>query len=484
MVQFKTKRKSRNLLKLKKLSQHVPKSVYQKYQDQELKLFEDQNVEIKKEETDNEIINKRQKVKQSYVELLQDEHDEGINVDLSKVARLRKLMKKDGQTKVSGKEYQKRLREFYQGKIQSSAFLNWSQKQHIPQNETKELTLQEILTQNVQDVEYKSQILPSKIIDIEKAGGTSDKIRGDAVVQCISFHYRLPLFVTGGLDKTLRFYQINHNKKIELKKVITLEKYPINKVQFMNTNNDVIVSSNFSTVLLSVDILTSQVKQFRAPQSIQQSAHQSRFNKQIEFVLEEDDKYIAIFNDTGYIYVLDGLQKQFLFEFKQNEMSLCGAFGEGYLFTAGLGGKIYQWNLREQKIQNVFHNPGGNEINCLSYRANNLAVGTRTGIVNIFKFDPLKQTFDKQPIKELQNLTTQVDNAQFNEFGDILCISSRWKENALRLVHIDSLTVFENWPDQFTILKKVNSFSFSKDSRFLAIGNENGHVRVYRLLHY
>jgi hypothetical protein len=35
----------------------------------------------------------------------EDEDDEKVEVDLSKVARLRKLRKDEGETKVSGKEY-------------------------------------------------------------------------------------------------------------------------------------------------------------------------------------------------------------------------------------------------------------------------------------------------------------------------------------------------------------------------------------------
>lgn len=35
------------------------------------------------------------------------------------------------------------------------------------------------------------------------------------------------------------------------------------------------------------------------------------------------------------------------------------------------------------------HNPGGFEVNSMDFRNDLLAVGCKTGIVNIFKFDPI-----------------------------------------------------------------------------------------------
>ena len=44
------------------------------------------------------------------------------------------------------------------------------------------------------------------------------------------------------------------------------------------------------------------------------------------------------------------------------------------------------------------------------------------------------------------NLTTGVDGLIFSPDGAMLALSSRDAKNALRIAHLNSCTVFENWP--------------------------------------
>lgn len=69
-------------------------------------------------------------------------------------------------------------------------------------------------------------------------------------------------------------------------------------------------------------------------------------------------------------------------------------------------------------------------------------------------------------------------------WGQILAIASRMKRDALRLVHVPSLTVFANWPTSRTPLGHVHSAAFSPGGGFLAVGNAKGRVLLYRLHHY
>ena len=54
----------------------------------------------------------------------------------------------------------------------------------------------------------------------------------------------------------------------------------------------------------------------------------------------------------------------------------------------------------------------------------------------------------------------------------------------LRMVHVASGTVFQNWPTSQTTLGHVHSLCFSPQGGFLAIGNFQGHVLLYRMMHY
>ena len=65
-----------------------------------------------------------------------------------------------------------------------------------------------------------------------------------------------------------------------------------------------------------------------------------------------------------------------------------------------------------------------------------------------------------------------------------MAFSSHQKQDALRMVHIPTMTVFSNWPTQKTALRYVNCFDFSPSSGYFAAGNDRGRVALFRLKHY
>ncbi len=91
---------------------------------------------------------------------------------------------------------------------------------------------------------------------------------------------------------------------------------------------------------------------------------------------------------------------------------------------------------------------------------------------------------DRILIKEVQNITTKVDDLCFNYTGEILAAYSSWKRNALKLIHLKSQTVFMNWPNIQTNLQKVSAIAFSPNSKFLSVGNDEGALNIYTLSHY
>jgi U3 small nucleolar RNA-associated protein 18 len=82
------------------------------------------------------------------------------------------------------------------------------------------------------------------------------------------------------------------------------------------------------------------------------------------------------------------------------------------------------------------------------------------------------------------NLTTAVDNLQFNATGEMLCMSSSREADALRMVHLPSATVFQNWPTSKTPLGHVWGTDFSGKGGYVAVGNDKGKCLLYRLNHY
>jgi U3 small nucleolar RNA-associated protein 18 len=120
-----------------------------------------------------------------------------------------------------------------------------------------------------------------------------------------------------------------------------------------------------------------------------------------------------------------------------------------------------------------------------------LAAGSKSGNVNIYQDThrnmPAQASIGAetlQPVKTLTHLTTVVDSMAFSSDGQILVMASRMKRDALRLIHVPTMTAFSNWPTSKSPIHYVHSVAFSPSTGYVAIGNARGRVIMYRLHHY
>lgn len=86
--------------------------------------------------------------------------------------------------------------------------------------------------------------------------------------------------------------------------------------------------------------------------------------------------------------------------------------------------------------------------------------------------------------KTYSNLTTSITSLAFHPSGEALAFASKWEKDSLRLAHVESKTVFANWPTAKTPLKYVSGVAFSERQGYVAIGNDKGKALLYRLSHY
>ena len=120
----------------------------------------------------------------------------------------------------------------------------------------------------------------------------------------------------------------------------------------------------------------------------------------------------------------------------------------------------------------------------LSASSRFLAVGAKSGVVNVFNADNLSTKQVRNPVKSVMNMQMSADTLQFNGDGQILAMSTKRKKDTLKLLHVPTMSVFSNWPTQKVPLGYVWSLDFSPNSGYLAVGNSKGKCLLFRLNHY
>ena len=213
-------------------------------------------------------------------------------------------------------------------------------------------------------------------------------------------------------------------------------------------------------------------------------------------------------NNDGYITILSTVNWLVVTTLKINGSVRAVSFtsDSGFVLASGSDGDVYRFDIRMISsggrgnskgvgCVSMFKNQDGMTTSSLSFSVNgDMAVGSESGVVNIYKessataaaFSKGNSNFGRErtPDKTIMNLTSSVDNLKFNSTGEILAISTKRERDKLKLLHFPSTTVFQNWPTSKTPLGYVWSLDFSRNSGFMAVGNDKGKCLLYRLSHY
>lgn len=225
-------------------------------------------------------------------------------------------------------------------------------------------------------------------------------------------------------------------------KSVYFQGYPILDSRFLSRSHNILLSGKKSYLQL-YDInkgvsakLTSSLMTRCFPKHIEKIA------------ISPDETYIAVYGQTGDIVILDGQQKHFLFSFKTPHPVSKVQFDKEKLYAIA-SGNVYTYCLRTRKLLSCFHDSGSLNSTALAVSASRVATGSSSGMINIYSKP------EHNLLKEFGNMTTQVDSLMFNPTGELLVGYSKWKNNALRIMHMDTQTVFMNFPSLESNLRKV-----------------------------
>ncbi|KAJ1434889.1 WD40/YVTN repeat-like-containing domain superfamily [Sesbania bispinosa] len=415
-----------------------------------------------------------------------DEEEEKTTVNIAKVNRLRKLRKEEDENLIFASEYVSRLRAQY---VKLNPGTDWAQ---LEENELYELTDEEneaVLSrgyENVDDilrtnedlvVKSGSKLLPGHI-EYSRLVDANIQDPANGPVNSVQFHRNAQLLLAAGLDRKLRFFQIDGKRNTKIQSLV-LEDCPIHKASFLPDGSQVILSGR-RKFFYSFDLVKATVEKI--------GPLVGREEKSLEaFEVSSDSQLIAFVGNEGYILLVSTKTKQLVGTLKMNGTIRSLAFAEDgqKLLSAGGDGQVYHWDLRTRTCIHKGVDEGciNSTALCTSPGGTHFAAGSDSGIVNIYNREEFLGG-KRKPIKTIENLTTKVDFMRYNNDSQILAICSTMKKSSLKLIHIPSYTVFSNWPPSNTSLHYPRCIDFSPGGGFMAVGNASGKVLLYKLHHY
>ena len=441
----------------------------------------------------------------------EDPDDLTTTVNVTRVARLRKLRTGEADVNLDGNVYQARVRTQHKRIHQRTDWATVGEDQKGDGKETTALThlLKEggALVDEDGGLASEGRTLPQGSLEATRVRDANAAEPSNAVLRSVEFHANGALFLTAGLDKTLRLFDIDGTNNPKTSSVF-FDDLPIHKATFSNNG------MRDATVLLSGRRKYFYVYDLHKGAVERVAPLIGRGEKSLEsFVCQRqgavhNDPIVAFLGADGHVPLVSLRSKSCVGSVKMNGTCRSASFsGDGnYLLTAGGDGGTYLWDLRNQNrcVERVVDD-GALTVTALANSPSgaHCAMGSDAGVVNVYKGDAFK-TFRKDnadvnknidqntmqrstritPEKALMSLTTSVDNLSFNGDGQMLAMSSRLKRDALRIVHLPSCTVFSNWPSSKTPLHYVWCTAFSPTGGYLAVGNARGRALLYRIHAY
>jgi U3 small nucleolar RNA-associated protein 18 len=424
-----------------------------------------------------------------------DEEEQKTKINIAQVNRLRKLRKEEDESLISGSEYVSRLRaqhaklnprtEWAQFDSRAKHDSSFDDESSDEENGAvvacgyEDVEVVEDILRTNEDLVVKSstKLLPglleySRLVD----ANVEDPSKGP--INSVQFHRNAQLLLVAGLDRGLRFFQIDGKRNTKIQSIF-LDDCPVRKASFLPDGSQVIIAGRrkffycFDLVKAKVDKIGPLV---------------GREEKSLElFEVSPDSSTIAFVGNEGYILLVSTKTKELIGTLKMNGTVRSLAFADDgqQLLSSGGDGQVYHWDLRTRACFHKGVDEGcmnGTAL-CTSPNGKLFAAGSDSGIVNIYNREEFLGG-KRKPIKTIENLTTKVDFLKFNNDAQILAISSSMKKNSLKLIHVPSFTVFSNWPPLNKSLHYPRCLDFSPGGGFMAMGNAGGKVLLYKLHHY
>uniref|UniRef100_UPI003AAAE6AF U3 small nucleolar RNA-associated protein 18 homolog n=1 Tax=Centroberyx gerrardi TaxID=166262 RepID=UPI003AAAE6AF len=450
-------------------------------------LLDDDNDESSEEEVENEA---RLQLPTARKAAWVDEDDE-LEEEVDMTHRFRRdLAKGEAESTMSKQKLQQRMKEQFQKSMGGTP--SWAETKvkkkskkraddDDDDDDEEEEEDDDDLLRKTGNFVASSDSLPSGILRMKKCLHANSARPSDDRLTTVQFHPSAQVVMTAGLDQSISLFQVDGktNPKIQS---IHLERFPIHKAQFSTDGEKVVATSLKNKMFYLYDMMEGRVVPVHTVRGLKEARVK-------EFSVSPEGDALLLTGTSGYLHVLTLKTKEVVRSMKINGNISGVAFSHdgSKVFTNSEEGEVYVWDMRSSRCVNRFTDEGcvkGTSI-AASTNGQYLACGSQSGVVNVYSQEACLNSTKPRPLKAVMNLLTSATSLAFNPSSEILAVASRADDEAVRLVHLPSLTVFSNFPvSKRKIVHRASCLAFSPRSGFFSLANNKGHAPLFRLLHY
>ena len=452
-----------------------------------------------------------------------DEDDNGGEVNLVERRSKRKFRQKMGEKRIDASEYEERIRTFYKSKVvgNSVGTVEWARlpsetKEEANESESdSDSDSDEDLTKRVERLFQASgemgvrkrakaivaiktnNELRSGVIKMKRMTNLNKQAPSRSITHCIDFHPTGRLALTAGLDRTVRVFQVDGRENARVQG-ISLRDLQIATAKFTGGGSG-IIAAGAQWHLYRIDLESGQVVRHRGfgrNQWKSRIATKQANDVRNGFAVSQNGDKLAFLSDTGRVNIAEERTVQSVGTIHVPAQIAGVAFdpdNDNRIYTLTNDAMVHLWDARTCGCVDRHRDEGAIHGTALAIGRGVYAVGSDSGIVNVYDKNQLGESVSsgiaekartEKPKKAISNITTAVSHLTFNNDGRLLSIASRRIKDAVKLVHVPTLSVYSNWPVQSSLLGCVQTAAFSPGGGWFSLGNDKGHAHLYRLPAY
>ncbi|KAI5797906.1 WD40-repeat-containing domain protein [Peziza echinospora] len=443
-----------------------------------------------------------------------DSDDERVTISLTSQNRLKKYRETFTDDVVTGSDYIRRLRQQYE---RVYPVPKWALPQDDPQESkrrrrnsdsdsdsassssggedgdidapTSAAPLSSLLQSSegyISKPENTTSLRPSTI-NISRLRDANHLAPSHSSIGTLSFHPKNPLLMTSGLDHTMRLYHIDGKNNPPVTSLY-LKNTPIHTSVFHPDGTRVFAAGRRKYFHIW-DLETGAVEKITRVYG-----HQNELRSMEHFKISPDGKFMAIASARGLVNILSTTTSQWIASAKVDGViadlawySPAASASPG-LTIANTHGELWEYDLTAANFSTRWLDEGGVNTTKIALGGPGdkyVAVGSNCGVVNVYDRKGVVGASTGsagKPIRALGQLVTRIDSLEFSGDGQVLCMASGAKKDALRLVHLPTCTVYQNWPTTATPLGRITSVAFTPgNTSMFSAGNEAGKVRLWEI---